>query len=163
METRFEGRLTDTEFRRCHSLMQPRWMRAWWLFPSLALILAFVLRPYVFGAVRVGIALVALYLAFRLWGLRYLLRRTWKKNRHLHAPVKGTVSEWGIRWRLEGISSSEVAWSGFERYVETEDLILVYHAPNQALAVHRRYFASLAGWDAFRKFLSEKVPSTGKR
>jgi YcxB-like protein len=124
MEIRFEGQLTDNEFRACRALMRPRFFRMWWLFPSLS----------------------------------FWLRATRKRNRLLHAPVKGTLSETGIRWKLEGVSSNEVAWSGFERYVETEDLILAYYAPKQALAVHRRYFASLAGWDTFRKLLSEKLP-----
>lgn len=162
MQIRFEGQLTEPEFRLCHSLMQPHFFRAWWLFPSLTLITVLVLRPYVFGIVRVGIALTVVYLVIKLLGQRYLLRRAWKKARH-HAPVRGTVFQGGIRWRVEGVASSEMAWNGFERYVETADLILVYHGPNQALAVHRRYFSSLAGWNDFRKLLSEKLPSTTRR
>lgn len=159
MEIRFEGRLTEAEFRLCHSLMRPRVFRAWWILPVLVLTAVLVLRPYVSGIVRVGIALVVVYLLFKLWGERYWLRRIRRKHRDFDAPVKGTASESGIRWRVEGVSSNDVAWNAFERYVGTEDLILLYHAPNQALAVHRRYFPSLSGWNDFRRLLTERVPS----
>lgn len=162
MEIRFEGRLTEAEFRLAHSLMQPRLYRMWWLFPILILVAVLILRPYVGGIVGIGAVVVVLYLAYRFWGRRYLLRRTWKKTRRFYAPVRGTVSEAGIRWSVEGVSSNEMAWSGLEKCVETADLILVYHARNQALAVHRRYFSNLAGWDDFRRLLSERVPSASR-
>jgi hypothetical protein len=159
MEIRFHGRLTEDEFRLAHSLMQPRLYRAWWLLPILTVVAVLVLRPYVPGVLRIGAALVGFCLVYRFWARRYVLRRTWKKARSLYAPVKGTVSEAGMHWSVEGVSSNEMSWRGLETYVETEDLILVYHAPNQALAVCRRYFPSLAGWNEFRKLLSEKVAS----
>jgi hypothetical protein len=161
-EIRFAGQLTEQELRTITALaLRKMWLvtgtlmgllaataltlGGWDLFhrdPSMAFrtFLPFMIAgPVVFLAQRFG------------------ARHQWKNNKIMQRPVNGVVSDDGIMWNIEGLSSMRAPWDLLLGYRESRELLLIYQGPNQVMYFPRRYFSCDDDWLRFRTLVSAKL------
>jgi YcxB-like protein len=91
--------------------------------------------------------------------LPVIQRRQWKRlyNRtpYLLDPIRGEVSEWGLR--AEGsMGKSEVPWPKFVKYEMDDGLILLYQGPNVFQLIAAEFFATRDDWIEARKIIVER-------
>jgi hypothetical protein len=89
---------------------------------------------------------------------RYYVRRHWKSNKLMQQPIKGTVSDEGLNWEVEGLLSSHVPWDLFLRYRESPDMLLIYQGINQVFYFFPRFFENESQWQEFRELVAKKLP-----
>jgi len=87
-----------------------------------------------------------------------LLRRYWRANALLRQPFKGEVSEQGITWNIDGVSSNHVPWDLLLRYRASRSACLVYVGVNQFFYFMPHYFASQADWERFTTLVASRLP-----
>ena len=95
---------------------------------------------------------------FWLFFLRYSVRQQWRKNKFLQKPVSGFVSDEGITWNIQDVSSTHLAWNMCLHYRERPSVILVFTGVSQAFYFLPSFFAKDHDWDEFRKVVSSKLP-----
>jgi hypothetical protein len=86
-------------------------------------------------------------------------RRQWKRlyNRtpYLLEPIRGEVSEWGLR--AEGsMGKSEVPWPKFVKYKIDDRVILLYQGPNIFHLIAAEFFATRDDWIKARQLIVDK-------
>jgi hypothetical protein len=92
---------------------------------------------------------------FFLFGLRLLVRRSFRQDKRLQQPFEVVVSQDGIDVSSP-TSSTKYGWSAFTRYVESKNLFLVYQAPKVFNVFPKRAFAP-GEEEFFRSMLSERL------
>lgn len=160
---RFAGQLTERDFRRISALAARRVVLAWTAFIAvlIAVLLArwswdaFLDQP-VYTASVFGLLMLTMPLSLALRPL--LLRRHWRSNAILRRPVKGEVSDQGITWDVEGVSSNQVPWDLLLRYRESDTAVLVYVGISQFLYFLPHYFSDPTDWQRFRTLVATKLP-----
>ena len=88
-----------------------------------------------------------------------LQRRQWKRlydrSPYLMEPIRGELSEWGLR--SEGsMGKSELPWSKFVKYKIDDRTILLYQGPNLFHVIADEFFATRDDWVKVRQLISEK-------
>jgi|SRR6185295_8033690 hypothetical protein len=92
---------------------------------------------------------------FFLFGLRLLVRRSFRQDNRLQQPFEAAISQDGIDVSSP-TGSSKYAWSAFTRYLESKNLFLVYQAPKVFNVFPKRAFAP-GEEESFRNLLSERL------
>ena len=156
-----------TRFQYFHALR-----RAWPIAMFAALILIFVLplgvlamtlNPNsdwrtVFTNALPFVLLLALWL-FLLGVMPYrYARKMLKAQGYLQEPITYTFTDETI----SGVGSSthwSLAWNVMKRIRETKSLFLLYHAPNIAIIVPKRFFQSESEMEAWRQFVTRYLDS----
>ncbi|WP_028314504.1 hypothetical protein [Desulfatibacillum aliphaticivorans] len=88
----------------------------------------------------------------------FALKRNWRKNKIMQLPVKGSVTEEGIKWEFVGASSVDVSWDLLLRYRESAKVVLIYSGVRQVLFFFPHYFENEAQWNSFRELVRKKLP-----
>jgi hypothetical protein len=162
-EINFAGKLTGRDFRQIQLLA----MRKIWLVIGIIFV-AMLVMNLINGAWRefarnptgalvtwMPVALVLPFVFVILW---FSIRRHWRNNRTIQQPVTGTVSEDGITWNVESLSSAKFPWNFLLKYRASEALVLVYQSLNQVLYFPHHYFSNDSDWNDFRELLASKLP-----
>src|SRR5215475_13143527 len=144
-EIAFAGQLTERDFGHINLLAA----RKTWLVIAgvcLTMLAAFL----TFGGWREVLddpmhALPA-FVPFALLGIliyplhRLTVRRHWRSNKVLQQPVRGAVSDEGIRWEVGELSTMRVPWELLHGYRSGPSLVVVYQGVNQVFYFFRHYF-----------------------
>jgi hypothetical protein len=162
-ELHFTGQLTESDYRSINALAS----RKMWIICGVFLLFLLILNiwngdlqqsllnPWV--TILAWLPLV-LMIPVLFIGQRYFVRRHWKSNKVMQRPIKGTASDEGINWEVEGLSSSHVPWDLFLRYRESSNMLLVYQGINQVFYFFPRYFEDDTQWQEFRELVAQKLP-----
>jgi hypothetical protein len=159
----FAGQLTEADYRRVSALAGRKVVLAWTL--AIAAVMtwllwrwswdAFVAQPIYTGVVFGGLALtIPISLALR----PVMLRRHWRSNAILRQPFKGKVSDQGITWDIEGVTSNHVPWHLLLQYRASQSAVLVYVGLNQFFYFLPHHFSSSADWQRFRTLVATRLP-----
>jgi hypothetical protein len=153
----FEGRLTEADFRKINGLAGRKLRRFFYgLILVIFILTAIPYRHTPFYFLYHFSPVFLIFFAIILLG--YLqTKHAWRKSSIGKLPFKGAVSEEGITWNTEGVSSANMGWHLFLHYRESGPIILVYFGVNQVLYFLRRFFTSDADWASFRDMLSKKL------
>ena len=115
MEIEFAGKLTEADFRRIQMLaMRKVWLVFGGMFGVMVVVnllsgmgRALARNPLDAVLTWMPIVLVIPVVAVLQW---FGMRRHWRNNRTVQHPVNGLVSDEGITWNVEGLSSSKLPW-----------------------------------------------------
>ena len=161
-EIQFSGQLTETDYRSISALSA----RKLWIVAG-GVLLVLVLFDLWNGGLRESLSdlkvailtllPVAVIIPVVFLSIRYSVRRHWRSNKVMQQPFKGTISEEGINWEVEGLLSSHVPWDLCLKYRESSNMILVYQGINQVFYFFPRYFANEAQWKEFRGLVARKL------
>ncbi|HET9217796.1 MAG TPA: YcxB family protein [Terriglobia bacterium] len=116
---------------------------------------SFMANPLSVGFLATGFLLIAI---FGGPPARLGVHRAWTSNKLIQRSVQGAVSEEGMKWSIEGISSSEIPWDLLLRYRASNSMVLLYQGANQYYCVLRRYFVNDSDWADFKKIVADKLP-----
>ncbi len=105
------------------------------------------LLPFVF--------LLLLWLLIPWWGAW----RQYRKLQHLRERVTYRLNEFGAQAEGENYRG-EIAWKLIHAVRETKTLFLVYHTPEVAWVIPKRFFASDLGIEAFRGYSERHLASS---
>ncbi len=107
--------------------------------------------------------MILFWLCFVIFGSKFaskfVARRAWRNNKLMRLPVHGLISEVGIDYAVENVSTNKFVWEHFGHYREAEKLLLVFSAPNQFLFFSPKFFADDRDWQRFRAVVAGKLPS----
>ena len=121
----------------------------------LAALTQFTIRVYVPGALFL---IVALYLGTaRRWLLPRRFRREFRKLPRLQARATVEFSEDGIHTRSE-FASSEQNWKAFSRFLESQNLFLLFSQPRLFQIFPKRAFPDGKLAD-FQDLIARKLPA----
>jgi hypothetical protein len=161
-EVSFAGQLTEADYRRVNELFARRIIWGW----SAGLALLIIVQIWQWGwrgivgnptwAAIVFVPLI-LVIPFSLVLRRFTWRRHWRANKTLHKPVKGTASEEGITWEIEGVASGRFAWDLLLKYRESPSILIIYQGLNQVFYFFPRYFSDDAQWHTFRQLVARRL------
>lgn len=159
----FAGQLTEHDYRRISALAGRKVVFAWSaLLGALFVFLlarwswdAFLAEP-LYTAVVFGSLLFIIPISLALRPL--ILRRHWRSNAVLRQPIKGEVSDQGITWDVDGVSSNQLPWDLLLQYRESATALLVYVGIGQFLYFLPRYFSDPADWQRFKTLVATKLP-----
>jgi hypothetical protein len=162
-EIAFAGQLTEGDYFKIVVLTA---RKTWLVISALVVVtLAIYLPMGGWQEVRSDPVMGSITLApFVLWAvlmyplLRFQIRRQWRNNKAMQQPVAGVVSEEGITWNVEGLSTTRIPWSLLLRYRDQPTLVLVYQGLNQVFYFFRHYFANDDDWAGFRALVSSHLP-----
>ena len=163
MEIHFAGKLTESDFRRIQMLAARKVWIVFGLIFGVMLVVnlfsgmgrALAQNPVDAVITWMPIVLVIPAIVVLQW---FVMRRHWKNNRTIQQPVHGVVSDEGITWDVQDISSSKLPWHLLLRYRDTESLVLVYQALNQVFYFPRHYFSTDQDWSSFKQLVASKLP-----
>ncbi len=157
----FSGQLTEREFFQIQKfLLWPILKKI--VFAVVALLLAFALlvwhrislHPASF-AIQFGPIL--LFLILFIVFLRASIRKQWQKNNLIKAHISGSANENNIEWHCGDFSQTQYRWDMFQKYRQSDNLILIFQAPNQAIFFPRSFFANDTDWARFKELVATKV------
>jgi hypothetical protein len=159
----FAGQLTEADFRRVSSLAGRKVVLGWTALIAVLIIVlgarwsweAFLADP-VYTVMVFGLLVLTIPISLGVRPL--LLRRHWRSNSLLRQPINGEVSDLGISWVIEGVSSNQVPWDLLLQYRESRSVVLVYVGLNQFLYFLPHYFDSSVQWQRFRGLVASKLP-----
>jgi hypothetical protein len=129
-----------------------------------------LLLPLLFGAVILGIWIMPElpFLAKVLGTIGYVavlallpviqrrqLKRLYNRSPYLLVPIRGELSEWGLR--SEGsMGKSEIPWSKFVKYKINDRTVLLYQAPNLFHVIAEEFFATTDDWIRVRRLIVDR-------
>ena len=79
------------------------------------------------------------------------------KQSSYSSAVNGEVSDDGVSWNVEGLSTARFPWHLLLKYRESETLVLIYQSLNQVFYFPRHYFQAEGDWLQFRKLVGSKL------
>jgi hypothetical protein len=162
-EIAFSGQLTEGDYFRIVALTA---RKTWIVISGLVVVALAIYLPMggwqaLWSDPAMGWTTLA---PFILWAvfmyplLRFQVRRQWRNNKAMQQPVAGVVTEEGITWNVDGLSTARVPWSLLLRYREQPTLVLVYQGLNQVFYFFRHYFATETDWVEFRGLVASRLP-----
>lgn len=163
-EIHFEGQLNEDDYRAISALAS----RKLWIFSGLCFIILVVYNLWSGGIQQFHSDIKVIFFTWLpiviiipvLFGLqRFFIRRQWRNNKILQQPVKGTISDEGIKWEIDGLSSSQMPWDLLLGYRATSSFLLVYQGLNQVFYFFPRYFSDTNKWEEFRQLVAKKLPT----
>ena len=162
-EIHFSGQLNETDYRSINALAS---RKLWAIYGFAILIFVLVdlwngnLQESLLNPMATIVAWLPLVVGVPLFFFvqRYYVRRHWQSNKVMQRPIKGTISDEGINWEIEGILSSHIPWDLFLRYRESSNMLLVYQGVKQVFYFFPRYFANDTEWQEFRELVAKKLP-----
>jgi hypothetical protein len=97
---------------------------------------------------------------FILFGLKFLARRSFRRDLRLQQPLQAVISDSGIEISSP-TGSSKQTWDAFIRYVESKNLFLLYQGPQMFNVIPKRAFAQ-GEEDTLRSILAQRLGTASK-
>jgi hypothetical protein len=166
MTINYEGRITNTQFRRLIDIHQP-WMR--WIRWAMMLFLLMVILTtinIVIQTANIGLPVLTslivpvVFLTFPWWYVYIMANAFKQKGSIYHDIVSGTIDDNGVTINGEGKKAS-AQWSAYTHYKRDKEIVLLYQGKNVFQIFTRDLFQTDGNWEAFLGILKERFP-TGK-
>ncbi|MGD9557961.1 MAG: hypothetical protein AB7V25_13140 [Mangrovibacterium sp.] len=88
---------------------------------------------------------------------QFIIRSEWEKNLIKHRPFKGKISDVGIEWIIENISTTNLPWDFFTKFREHKDIIFVQYGFNDNFVFMKKFFSNEIDWKNLKEILEQKV------
>ena len=131
------------------------------IIPIFTVVAGFVLcKSYLEWIILLALGLTSIPVlhAYQKWKWRY----HYKRSPYLSEPLRGSVTQHGIITEVPS-GKSETPWSNFIKMKSTDDLMLIYIAPNAFKTLSRNFFSSSEDWEMARQLVMNglrKTPNT---
>ena len=152
----FHGTISRALFLRAQALHVGYRRLAFLIFPA-----AFAIMMWAgASAIPISVKVLATAIACAFVPLMaFLQRRQWQRlftrTPYLADPIRGDVSEWGLRVE-SSMGKSEVPWERFVKYKMNDDLVLLYQGPNIFNLVAGEFFTTADDWAQARRIIVER-------
>ncbi len=164
-ELEFSGQLTEDDYGVISGFAS----RKWWTVSAVCITILIINNIWQGGGLRdtlssPSVAIltwlpIVVFIPVVFVAQRFFVRRHWRSNKIMQRPIRGTVSEEGITWEIQGLSSAHVPWDLLLRYRQSSDILLVYQGISQVFYFFPRYFVNESQWQEFRELVARKQPS----
>ena len=156
-KVKYEGFITQELFAKAQHLHVGKWRLLLWLFPVLMTVWSLVfLQDSLTSVLVFGVSCLFPVVLSRISARQW--RRIHRESPYLQEPVNATLTDEGIEF-LTATSSGVLPWSRFIKMKESDDLVLLYQAPNLFNIVPKEFFASPQQWADARALVHLKIQS----
>lgn len=168
----FSGQLSENDFKAINALIVRKGLIA-----TVMCLLAFTILIIWNAGLRsalwdpsTGIVISSTFaIVSALFVKRWIARRRWGRDKILQQPIRGTVSEDGIDWGVEGFSPLHIPWDSLVRYRESAGIVLLTAYLVVSQAHHFQiyyffpgYFSGESEWQQFRELVVKELPRKGR-
>jgi len=154
----YKGKISYDVFEAAQYLFNGhRWLTLL-ITPVFTVLAGFVLcKSYLewFILLSLGLMSIPVLHAYQKWKWRY----HYKRSPYLSEPLKGSVTKNGIITEVPS-GKSETPWPNFIKFKSTEDLMLLYIAPNAFKTLSKEFFASSEDWEKARQLVRNGLKNT---
>lgn len=154
----YKGKISYEVFEAAQYLFNGyRWI-TFLIIPVFTVLAGFVLcKSYLewFILISLGVLSLPVLHAYHKWKWKY----HYKRSPYLNEPLKGSVTQNGIITEVPSCKS-ETPWSNFIKLKSTEDLMLLYIAPNAFRILSKSFFSDSKDWEKALKLVSNGLKNT---
>lgn len=161
MELQFQGQLTEKDFKKIRAYSSRRLLLIWILLFLLMYLfnidrLIYTIKNNPSGIIHHLLPGVVVMIFLYLM-LQYLTRLEWKKNLIRQEPFKGKITENGIEWTIENISTTNLSWNYFSKYRDRKDIIQVLYGFNDSYTFMNKFFQNEKEWQDLKEIIAQNV------
>jgi hypothetical protein len=161
MEIQFQGQLTEKDFKKIRRYFSRRLLLLWSLIFLVMYLsnidrLIYTIKNNPSGFIHhllPGVVVITLL----YFMLQYMTKLEWRKNLIRQEPFIGKITDTGIEWTIENISTTKLSWNYFTKYRDRKDIIQVLYGFNDSYIFMKDYFANEKDWQELKEILAQNV------